>query len=133
MSHDYVADAYRSADAFNRRDLDAYLEFLDPAIEFRSLVVGMEGSYHGHEGIRRYWRDLLAVSPDFTVEIVEVRDFGDRTLTELKAGGHGAGSDIPFEQTVWSVARARVAGDKAIWMANFATEEEALEAVGLPE
>jgi ketosteroid isomerase-like protein len=128
-----VEDAYRAADAFNRRDLDAYLELVDPAVEYRSLVVGMEGSYHGHEGIRRYWRDLLAASPDFTVDIVEVRDFGDRTLTKLIARGHGAGSNIPIEQTVWAVARAPGIGEKAIWMANFATEEEALEAVGLSE
>src|SRR5262245_30712801 len=44
--------------------------------------------------------DRDTVSPDFTVEIVEVRDFGDRTLTELKARGHGAGSHVLVEQTV---------------------------------
>lgn len=133
MSHDYVDDSYRAADAFNRRDLDAYLEFLHPAVELRPLVGGMEGSYHGHEGIRRYWRDLLAVSPDFRLEVVEVRDLGDRTVTKFKVRGHGAGSDILVEQTVWSVARAHESGEKAVWIANFATEEEALEALGLRE
>jgi len=133
MSQDYVEDAYRATDAFNRRDLDAYLEFLDPAVEFRSLVVGMEGTYRGHEGIGRYWRDLFAASPDFTLEIVDVRDLGDRTLTTFNVRGHGAGSDILVEQTVWSVARARASGEKAVWIANFATEEAALEAVGLRE
>jgi ketosteroid isomerase-like protein len=133
MAHDYVEDAYRAADAFNRRDLHAYLEFLDPAVELRPLVGGMEGIYHGHEGIRHYWRDLLAVSPDFTLEVVEVRDLGDRTVTKFNVRGHGAGSDILVEQTVWSVARAHVSGEKAVWIANFATEEEALEAVGFSE
>jgi SnoaL-like domain len=130
MSHDYVGDAHRAFDAFNRRDLDAFLDFLDPAVQFQSLVVGMEGDYHGHEGIRRYWRDVLAASPDFTAEVVDVRDLGDGTLTKLVARGHGAGSDVPYEQTLWSVSRGR-GGAKAVWIANFATEAEALEAAGL--
>jgi hypothetical protein len=29
------------------------------------------------------------------------------TLTKLLAHGHGAGSDIPFEETFWSAARWR--------------------------
>jgi ketosteroid isomerase-like protein len=132
MSQENIGLAYRAFDAFNRRDLDAFLEFVDPAVEFRSLVVGMEGSYHGHEGVRRYWRDVLAASPDFTVEIVEVRDLGDRAVTKLVARGHGAGSDVPYEQTLWSVARTRD-GQRAHSIANFATEAEALEAAGLRE
>jgi ketosteroid isomerase-like protein len=132
MSKENMEDAYRAFDAFNRRDLDAFLELLDPAVEFRSLLVGMESSYHGHEGIRRYWEDVLAVSPDFTLVVVEVRALGDGTLTKLVARGHGAGSDVPIEQTIWSAAQAR-GRDKTVWIANFATEAEALEAVGLSE
>ena len=131
MSQENVESVYRAFDAFNRRDLDAYLELLDPAVEFRSLLVDMENSYHGHEGIRRNWHEVLAVSPDFTLEVVEVRDLGDATLTKLVARGHGAGSDIPLEQALWSVARVR--GEKVVSIANFATEAEALEAVGLRE
>ena len=131
MSQENVESALRAFDAFNRRDLDAYLELLDPAVEFRSLLVGMENSYHGHEGIRRNWHEVLAVSPDFTLEVVEVRDLGDATLTRLVARGHGTGSDIPFEQTIWAVARVR--RKKAVWIANFAAEAEALEAAGLRE
>ena len=131
MSQENVEGVYRAFDAFNRRDLDAYLELLNPAVEFRSLLVDMENSYHGHEGIRRNWQEVLAVSPDFTLEVVQVRDLGDATLTKLVARGHGAGSDIPLEQALRSVARVR--GEKVVSIANFATEAEALEAVGLRE
>ncbi len=132
MSQENVDAAYAAFDAFNRRDLDAFLELLDPDVEFRSLLAGMESSYHGHEGIRRYWEDVLTVSTDFTLEVVEVRDLGDGTLTKLVARGHGAGSDVPYEQTLWSLAQAR-GRDKAVLIANYATEAEALEAVGLRE
>ena len=56
MSQKTVELVHRAADAFNQRDLDAYLTGLDPAVEFRSRVVGMKGGYHGHEGIRRWWQ-----------------------------------------------------------------------------
>jgi hypothetical protein len=111
--------------------LDAYLALLDAAIEGRSLLVAMEGGYHGHAGVRRWWHDVLDASPDFTVDVVEVRDLGDVTLTKLQARGHGAGSETPFEQTLWSAARWR--GKKTVWSATFATEAEALEAAGLRE
>ena len=45
MSQENVESALRAFDAFNRRDLDAYLELLDPAVEFRSLLVGMGGPW----------------------------------------------------------------------------------------
>ena len=32
-------------------------------------AVAMEGSYRGHDGIRRWWKDLFDVFPDFTVEV----------------------------------------------------------------
>ena len=132
MSQENVEAAYVAFDAFNRRDLGAFLELVDPDVEFRSLLAGMESSYHGHEGIRRYWEDVLTVSTDFTLEVVEVRDLGDGTLTKLVARGHGAGSDVPYEQTLWSLAQTR-GRDKAVLIANYATEAEALEAVGLRE
>ena len=74
---------------------------------------------------------MLDASPDRTVEIVEVRDLGDVTLTLIHVRGHGAASDIPYEETIWSVARW--CGKKAVWWSVFPTEAEALEAVGLRE
>ena len=57
----------------------------------------MEGSYHGHDGIRRLWENVFAVWPDFTGRAVEVRDLGDLTVAALRTRGHGAGSDIPLD------------------------------------
>jgi ketosteroid isomerase-like protein len=131
MSQENVELVHQAADAFNRRDLDAYLALADPAVEGRSLLVAVEGDYHGHEGVRRWWRDVFDASPDFTIDIVDVRDLGEVTLTKMRARGHGAGSDVPFEQTLWSAARWRE--KKTVWSGTFATETEALEAVGLRE
>jgi ketosteroid isomerase-like protein len=131
MSQEHVELIHRALDAFNRRDLDAVLAMLHGDVEFGSRLAAMEGGFHGHEGIRRWWQTILDASPDRTIEIVEVRDLGDVTLTMARARGHGAVSHIPYEETIWSVARWR--GKKAVWWGVFSTKAEALEAVGLRE
>jgi ketosteroid isomerase-like protein len=80
MSRENVELAYRAIDAFSRRDLDAYLELVDADVEFAAGGVTMEGDYHGHAGVRRFWDNLLGVLPDLTIVLVEMRDLGDRTL-----------------------------------------------------
>jgi hypothetical protein len=60
-----------------------------------------------------------------------VRDLGDLTLAAVRIRGHGAGSDTPLEETLWTPAEWR--DGKCVWWANHGTEAEALEAVGLRE
>ena len=50
-------------EVFNRRDLDAILALMDDEVEIESRLVAMEGSYNGHEGVRRWWSNLLDVLP----------------------------------------------------------------------
>jgi hypothetical protein len=100
MSQENVELVYRVLDAFNRRDLDAALALVHGDVEFGSRLAAMEGGYDGHEGIRRWWRTILDASPDRMIEIVEVRDLGDVTLTRAQARGHGAVSQIPYEETI---------------------------------
>jgi ketosteroid isomerase-like protein len=129
MSQDNVELVHRVFDAHNRRDLDAILALMDDDVEFGSRLAGMEGGFHGHQGIRRWWRTIRDASPDRIIEVVEAQALGDVTLTLARARGHGAVSQIPYDETVWSVARWR--GRKAIWWGVFPTRAEALEAVGL--
>jgi SnoaL-like domain len=92
----------------------------------------MEGGYHGHDGVRSWWKNLLDGIPDFTVEVVDVRDLGnDLVLVVVHSRGHGAQSAAPFEETSWLPIRIRQG--KAEWWGVFLTESEALEAAGLAE
>lgn len=128
MSRKNVDRAYRSYEAFNRRDLDAFLALMDDEVEVESRLVAMEGVYHGHEGTRRWWKNLLDFLPDYTVEVEELRDLGDVTLGHIRAFGHGAGSAAPVVDPFWMAIRWR--DGKCVWWRNFPTEAEALEAVG---
>ena len=124
----------RAIDAFNRRDLDAFLPMCDPDVEFFSRFLELEGGgpYRGHAGIRSWWEELLDVSPDFRGDIKEVRELGDDVvIARVRFHGHGAESNTPMDQTSWQIVRVR---DKAaIWMGIYRSEAEALEAAGLSE
>ena len=131
MSQENVELHYQAMDAYNRRDLDAYLALMDHDLEGIPRIAAIEGSYHGHEGMRRWWTALLDTWPDHTIDLLEVRDFGDLTVAVVRARGHGAGSDTPLDETPWQVARWR--RGKCVLMRMCNTEAEALEAVGLSE
>jgi ketosteroid isomerase-like protein len=131
MSQENAELAYRVYEAFSRRDLDAFLELMDDEVEAIPILVVVEGGYHGHAGIRRWWENLLDVFPDYTLEVVEVRDLGEFTLGKSFARGHGRGSDTPFEETIWLLAGWR--REKVVRWEVFRSEAEALEAAGLSE
>jgi ketosteroid isomerase-like protein len=131
MSQDNVALLHRAADAFNRRDLHAMLELMDPDVEILALEVEMEGAYHGHAGVRRWWEGLIDAMPDVAVEVVEVRNLGRLTLAALRLRSHGARSDTPTDMPLWILAEWR--DGQCVWWQALATEADALEAAGLGE
>jgi ketosteroid isomerase-like protein len=131
MSQENVNRALELLDAFNRRDLDAFTALTHDQIEVESRLVAMEGGYHGHEGLRRWWEDFLGAFPDYSLEVEELRDLGDVTIGHMRGWGHGADSTTPLVDPFWIPMRWR--DGKIIWWRNCATEADALEAVGLSE
>jgi ketosteroid isomerase-like protein len=118
-----------SHEAFRRRDLDAFMTYMDPEVEFRSLVLEIEGLYRGHEGVRSWWENVLAVFPDWSPRIEDAREVGDRVVARVRAEGSGTGSGISLERDIWQVAQ--VQGGRLRSWAFFRTEQEALESVAL--
>jgi ketosteroid isomerase-like protein len=133
MSEENVELAHRFYDAFNRRDFDALLAFVDPEVEFAARFMEMEGDpyYRGHDGVREWWRTLLAIFPDFRAEVLDVRDAEDFLILALRLRGHGADSGVPIDEAVWQTVKVR--DGKVTWARNFGSEAEALEAAGLEE
>ena len=132
MSQENVELTFRAIDMFNRRDLDGLVAMTAEDVTAEPLLAGIEGGYHGHDGIRRWWKTLLDRIPDFTLEVIEVRDYGDDwVLAVMRNRGHGAESAAPFEATSWFPVRFRQG--KCVWWGNYFDEDEALEAAGLRE
>jgi ketosteroid isomerase-like protein len=131
MSQENVELTHQVYVAFNGRDSAAFVEMMDADVEAWPRLAAVEGGYHGHDGIRRWWKSLLDTIPDFRAEAIDVRELGDVTLTKLHTSGHGADSGSPLEETVWVAIEWR--DGKVLWWGVLATEAEVLEAVGLSE
>jgi len=120
---DVVRDSH---EAFRRRDFDAFIEYMDPDIEFTSLILEVEGTYRGHDGIRSWWNDILAVFPDWQPQAEDAREVGGRVVLRVRAEGAGTGSGIDVDRVIWQVAEVRD-GRLRAWK-FFRTEDEALAA-----
>ena len=133
MSEENVELIRRATDAFNRRDIDAFLALSHPDVEITPLILQVEGggSHQGHDGVRGWWANLLGVFPDFSLEIEEVRDLGDVTIARARLRAHHVESDAPVEETVWLVAEWR--HGKTIWWHTFRRQAEAVQAAALRE
>jgi hypothetical protein len=124
VKRDNVELAHRAYEAVNRGDIDAFLGLMDHDVQ---LLAAMEGTYQGHDGIRRWWNNLHDAIPDLLIEVGEARNLGEVTVTALRLRGRGAESDTPFKQLRWNAARWR--RGKCIWWRTLSTEREALDAV----
>ena len=132
MSEENVELYRRGIEAFNRRDLEAFLALADPDVVGISRVLAIEGgSYRGYGGTREWWKDLLGVFPDFRIEVVWVRDAGNLTVSELRNSAHGEGSAAPLEEFVWQVSEWR--DGRVVRWQMYESEQDANEAAGLSE
>ena len=127
MPGDNAGIVRSSYDAFHRRDLDEFLTYHDSAVEFRSLVLEVEGVYRGHEGLRGWWENVVDVFPDWLPQIEDARESGDCVLLRVRVEGHGTGTGIDLERHAWNVVE--VHDGRITSSAFFRTEEEALEAM----
>src|SRR5262245_4388096 len=82
MSEENVEAFKRGAEAYERRDLEAVLDGLDPEVEWWGLSALVEGgdAYHGHEGFRQFWADVDTAFDEIVTAFEEVRDVGDVVL-----------------------------------------------------
>ena len=63
MSLENVELAHRFYDCVNRRDLDAWLAVTDEHAELMSILVSVDGGYHGHAGSAAGGRTSSTPSP----------------------------------------------------------------------
>ena len=129
MSRENVDLVLLMYEVFNRRDLDRFLALMHDEVEIEPRVGALEGDYSGHEGVGRWWSDLLDFLPDYAAEVEELDDLGDMTLGQIRGTAHGAASSTPVVET-WRQL-VRWSDGKCIWWRNFATEAEALAATRL--
>jgi ketosteroid isomerase-like protein len=125
-----VALQHRAIEAFNARDLDAYLALCDPEVEVRAMVVGT--AYRGHDGVRSWWRDLEdAWGGEFRIEPEVYFDLGEHTLAFYEL--HGRGRQSGAEVAVPGAAVQRWLNGLSVYIKGYAHREDALSDLGISE
>ncbi len=134
MSEENVRLVATGVKAMNEGDIDGFIAVGDPECELESYLAGLsEGavSYHGHEGFRRYARDMAETCEYFSVEVDEYRETGDTVavLGQLRARGRTSGIEVE-RALAWVMTVANV---KLTRVRVFTDTRKALEAAGLSE
>lgn len=130
MAQVNVERAREAMEALNRRDLEGLLATVHPEVEFTSLIAEAEGeTFRGHDGLRRWWHEIVIPLGGLRGHIEHIRDLGDTVVIKVAATYRPAGVEVP--QTLWQVIRYR--DGRSISWEFVRTEAEALEAVGLSE
>lgn len=134
MSRENVEVYERAVAAYNRRDIDAFLEAFDPEVEWHSLAQvmfgGEESVHRGHQGIREGVREMDEVLAELQVGYSEIHDLGERIVVVGRVSGRGRASGAETESPINWVVEFR--NSKVIRMRDYIDRAEALEAARLP-
>ena|SRR6476620_125988 len=133
MSQENVEIVRRAWEASVRHDNEAVFALYDPEVEWDlTAAPGFDARvYRGVEGVQQWFRDWVGTFDDFTADVEEWIDAGDRVIAMLHwtARGKRSGAPVDMRQAhVWTVRNGKLARLRV-----FASRAEALEAVGLRE
>ncbi len=137
MSQENVEVVRKVIEAHDRGDSVAVFAAYHPSIEWHVRAVTGPGSdfepvYHGHEGIRAFWRQWFAAWDTASFEYEEFLDAGDSIVTILSQRMRGRTSGIELEWDSYAQAW-KIRDGKVVRVEFFPTRGEALKAVGLSE
>ena len=110
-------------------DLPAALELLDPDVRFEPLlgVLYAEHVYHGHEGITRWYEEILADWDAFGMTVRDTVELEDRVVAFLHLAAHRG--DEALDALI--AVDCRFSGERLLSLAGRDAWEVA-EELGLP-
>ena len=133
MSEANVEIAERANDAFNRRAVDAFMEYVTSDVEFNSAMSGTVagGSLRGREGVEALFADIRDTWEEHRLVIEVIRDLGDRVLGLGRLEGRGKASGVSVDVPLAVISDYR---NGKVWRTRtFLDRGEALRAAGLAE
>ena len=135
MSEENVEIVRALFDLFARRDHEAAFDYYDAEIEWDASRGDLDtaGVYHGHDGVRDYWRRWLASWEDVEATEVEFVDGGQTVVALIHQQRlRGRGSGIEVDAPPYALGFTLRNGKVARWVL-YPTQTEALEAAGLSD
>jgi ketosteroid isomerase-like protein len=133
VSEHNVELARRLAAAYNARDIEAFITYCDPSIELSAALAAAVGTvYRGHEGVRRWHRDLEEAWGDDIRSVPEAYfDLGEQTLVFLSLRGRGRHSGAEVAMAVALVVSWR--DGLMIYFKAYTDREDALRDLGVSD
>jgi ketosteroid isomerase-like protein len=133
VSEGNVQVARAFTEAFNARDIEAVISWCDPDVEFHSTFAAVGGAvYVGHDGMRRWHRDLQEVwGKEFRSEPEAFFDLGEHTLVFTVLHGRGRQSGVEASLPVAAVVGFR--DGLIVSYEGYIHREDALAGLGVSE
>jgi ketosteroid isomerase-like protein len=107
-------------DCFRRRDNETPFDYYAEDIVWDARggpMLDLAEVYHGHDGVREFWRGWLAAWEEIDFEVVEIRELPpDRVVTVFQQRNRGRGSGIWIEMErhafLWTIRERKVTAMK---------------------
>jgi ketosteroid isomerase-like protein len=135
VSQENVQSFRRATEAYNRRDVDALLNELDPEVEWHSALLipfGGEATVtRGHDGVRELLGEVQEDLAEIHLDYSDIRDLGDRIVGIGRIRTQGKHSGAETEMAFGTVTDMKNGKGIRIW--TYLDPQEALEAAGLSE
>jgi ketosteroid isomerase-like protein len=132
MSEENVAIVRGSWEAWGRGDMEALFDFYDPEVVWdvtHSYVPDLT-VFHGHDGIRDFFRRWRTFFAEYHAEPEAFVDAGESVIVRVRQAGRGRESDVTVEMPVyWQVYRLR--NGRAVRVEIHRDEGEARRSAGL--
>ena len=143
MSQESVELVKHLLQMFARREHEAVFAFYGTNIEWDASTFrwgratgvpdDLQGIYHGHEGVRTYWRRWLQAWADLEFDVDDVLDAGDDVVALIRnqrqwGRRSGIATDMPPYGLVFTIRNGKVVRWRAL-----SDERSALKAAGLSE
>ena len=113
------------------QDTHSIFTFYDPAIIWESHYGPISGAYHGHEGVRQFFREWTEPLDSFRARAETFIDAGDSVVVGTRVWARGKGSGVEGEMPQGMVYTLR--NGLVTRVDLYETKGMALEAAGLSE
>jgi ketosteroid isomerase-like protein len=131
MSQENVETIRRCEAAMSRGDVDSYLLDIHADVELIPRRAAVQGTYHGHAGVRMFITENAESFDLFEVSTTEFRELGHRVLAfgTVRVRGRESGVEVTHPTALLVTFQH----GKIIRLEDFGERDAALEAVGLSE
>jgi uncharacterized protein len=130
MSQENLAIVRHGHEAFRDSHEDAIFEYLHADVDWIPAEELLDAkTWHGHDGVRRFFQLLREAFGDFGWEPQEFVDHGDHVIVATRFLAAGRGSGVPVEAMTYNVWTLR--HGKAVRVRGYLSRSDALEAAGL--